>query len=306
MSMKNLFVVFAMLGMTLQGIAQSMEEQADRIGLIGFWQMTDMHGKINGEEFYDEIKDTRFYIFKQDGTVQYNTTAGKIATARWTLKGKTLHVFGKDRNNNPEGIDYTFTLRMVTPEKLVIMLGDYDSSYAINTYRKSNSTLRSIGTVTRRQEAGNNRLNDLKGFVSTAWSNVQAAYLRRTDLIPNLVVVIIRYTANEKETREALEGIINARVKATSINVNIDSLTPENLQRFQNAQSELSQALGRLITVSETYPDLKKDEKFIDLLKQLEETENYINEARICYNNTVKQYNEEAQKEQSPLLFELH
>ncbi len=89
---------------------------------------------------------------------------------------------------------------------------------------------------------------------TTEWAKVQSAYQRRADLIPNLVEVVKGYASHEKET---LEGVVNARAKATSINVNADDLTPEKMQEFQAAQGELSQALGRLIAVSEAYPDLK-------------------------------------------------
>ena len=100
--------------------------------------------------------------------------------------------------------------------------------------------------------------------------------------------VVKGYASHEKET---LEGVVNARAKATSINVNADDLTPEKMQEFQAAQGELSQALGRLIAVSEAYPDLKANENFMDLQKQLEGTENRINEARNSFNTAVQDYN---------------
>jgi len=125
-------------------------------------------------------------------------------------------------------------------------------------------------------------------LATTAWGNVQSTYQRRADLIPNLVEVVKGYASHEKET---LEGVISARAKATSINVNADDLTPEKLQQFQQAQGELSQALGRLIAVSEAYPDLKANENFMDLQKQLEGTENRINEARNTFNTAVQNYN---------------
>ena len=123
---------------------------------------------------------------------------------------------------------------------------------------------------------------------TTEWAKVQSAYQRRADLIPNLVEVVKGYASHEKET---LEGVVNARAKATSINVNADDLTPEKMQEFQAAQGELSQALGRLIAVSEAYPDLKANENFMDLQKQLEGTENRINEARNSFNTAVQDYN---------------
>ncbi|MCR4914958.1 MAG: LemA family protein [Prevotella sp.] len=123
---------------------------------------------------------------------------------------------------------------------------------------------------------------------TTEWAKVQSAYQRRADLIPNLVEVVKGYASHEKET---LEGVVNARAKATSINVNADDLTPEKMQEYQAAQGELSQALGRLIAVSEAYPDLKANENFMDLQKQLEGTENRINEARNSFNTAVQDYN---------------
>ena len=123
---------------------------------------------------------------------------------------------------------------------------------------------------------------------TTAMANVQSAYQRRADLIPNLVETVKGYASHEKET---LEGVVNARAKATSINVDAGDLSPEKLQEFQKAQGELSQALGRLIAVSEAYPDLKANENFKELQVQLEGTENRINEARNKYNTAVQTYN---------------
>ena len=134
---------------------------------------------------------------------------------------------------------------------------------------------------------------------TTAWAGVQSAYQRRADLIPNLVNVVKGYASHERET---LEGVVNARAKATSINVNADDLSPEKLQEFQQAQGELSQALGRLIAVSEAYPDLKANENFMDLQKQLEGTENRINEARNTFNSAVQNYNMKIRKFPNTLL----
>lgn len=123
---------------------------------------------------------------------------------------------------------------------------------------------------------------------TTAWSNVQSAYQRRADLIPNLVEVVKGYAAHEKET---FEGVVAARSKATSINVDPTNMTPEKLKEFQQAQGELGAALGRLIAIQENYPDLKANENFRDLQVQLEGTENRINEARNTFNKTVQDYN---------------
>ena len=96
------------------------------------------------------------------------------------------------------------------------------------------------------------------------------------------------YASHEKET---LEGVVNARSKATSINLDPENLTPEKMKEFQAAQGELSTALGRLIAIQENYPDLKANENFRDLQAQLEGTENRINEARNKFNGVVQQYN---------------
>lgn len=123
---------------------------------------------------------------------------------------------------------------------------------------------------------------------TTALANVQSTYQRRADLIPNLVETVKGYAGHEKET---LEGVVSARSKATSINLDAESLTPEKMKRYQSAQGELSTALGRLIAIQENYPELKANENFRDLQVQLEGTENRINEARNKYNAAVQQYN---------------
>jgi len=123
---------------------------------------------------------------------------------------------------------------------------------------------------------------------TTALANVQSAYQRRADLIPNLVEVVKGYAAHEQGTFEA---VVNARAKATQITLDPTNLTPEKLQEFQKAQGELGSALGRLIAVQENYPELKANENFKDLQVQLEGTENRINEARNKFNAVVQQYN---------------
>ena len=133
-----------------------------------------------------------------------------------------------------------------------------------------------------------NSMVEMQEKATTSLANVQSAYQRRADLIPNLVETVKGYAAHEKET---LEGVVNARAKATSINLEAGELTPEKLQQFQAAQGELSSALGRLIAVSEAYPDLKANENFRELQVQLEGTENRINEARNKYNTAVQDYN---------------
>ena len=123
---------------------------------------------------------------------------------------------------------------------------------------------------------------------TTAVANVQSAYQRRADLIPNLVEVVKGYASHEKSTFEA---VVNARAKATQITFDPSNLTPEKLKEFQQAQGELSSALGRLLAVQENYPELKANENFRDLQVQLEGTENRINEARNTFNKVVQNYN---------------
>ncbi|WP_444355281.1 LemA family protein [Prevotellamassilia timonensis] len=124
--------------------------------------------------------------------------------------------------------------------------------------------------------------------VATAWGNIQSQYQRRADLIPNLVNTVKGYAKHESET---LENVMAARAKATQITVNADNLTPKKLKQYQAAQGELSQALGRLMAVSENYPNLKANENFSELQAQLEGTENRINESRQIYNSAVQTYN---------------
>lgn len=124
--------------------------------------------------------------------------------------------------------------------------------------------------------------------VATAWGNIQSQYQRHADLIPNLVSTVKGYAKHESET---LENVMAARAKATQITVNADNLTPEKLKQYQAAQGELSQALGRLMAVSENYPNLKANENFSELQAQLEGTENRINESRQIYNSAVQTYN---------------
>jgi len=124
--------------------------------------------------------------------------------------------------------------------------------------------------------------------VSKAWSNVETQYQRRADLIPNLVNTVKGYAAHEKSTFEA---VVAARAKATQVTVDPENLTPEKLQQYQAAQGEITSALGKLIAISENYPDLKANENFQELQAQLEGTENRINESRNKFNDAVKTYN---------------
>jgi len=124
--------------------------------------------------------------------------------------------------------------------------------------------------------------------VDGEWAKVQSAYQRRSDLIPNLIETV---KGSAKFEQETLEKVIEARSKATSIQLSADDLTEENLARFQAAQAQLSGALSRLLAVSENYPDLKTTTAFRDLQAQLEGTENRINTERNNFNDAVKDYN---------------
>ena len=124
--------------------------------------------------------------------------------------------------------------------------------------------------------------------VGTAWSNVENQYQRRVDLIPNLVNTVKGYASHEKETFEA---VVSARAKATQTTVDIDDLTPEKIAAYQKAQGELGSALGRLLAITENYPELKANENFKELQAQLEGTENRISTERHKFNEVAKTYN---------------
>ena len=124
--------------------------------------------------------------------------------------------------------------------------------------------------------------------VKTAWSQVENVYQRRADLIPNLVETVKGYAAHEKET---LEGVVAARAKATQITVDPENMTPEKLKEYQAAQGELGAALGKLLAITENYPDLKANENFLQLQAQLEGTENRITVERGKFNDVAKEYN---------------
>jgi LemA protein len=124
--------------------------------------------------------------------------------------------------------------------------------------------------------------------VKAQWANVQSAYQRRADLIPNLVNTVKGAANFEKGT---LEAVVQARANATGVNISADQLTPENLQKFQAAQSQLSSGLGRLLAVSENYPELKANANFQELQAQIEGTENRINVERNKFNTTTNDYN---------------
>lgn len=124
--------------------------------------------------------------------------------------------------------------------------------------------------------------------INGQWAEVETQYQRRADLIPNLVNTVKGYADFEQET---LTGVIEARSRATSINLDGDNLTPENIAQFQQAQDQLSGALSRLLVTVERYPDLKANQNFLELQAQLEGTENRIAVARRNFNQSVQAYN---------------
>ena len=134
----------------------------------------------------------------------------------------------------------------------------------------------------------NNKAVQQEEGVRQAWSQVENQYQRRADLIPNLVNTVKGYATHERET---LEGVVEARAKATQMTVDPTKMTPEDLAAYQQAQGELSQALGRLLAVSERYPDLKANENFKALQVQLEGTENRISTERKRFNEVTQEYN---------------
>ncbi len=135
---------------------------------------------------------------------------------------------------------------------------------------------------------GYNSMVSLDEAVAAQWAQVENAYQRRADLIPNLVNTVKGYADFEQET---LTQVIEARSKATSVNVNADNLNENSLEQFQAAQQGLSSALSRLMVVVERYPDLKANQSFLDLQAQLEGTENRIAVERNKFNDITRQYN---------------
>ncbi len=136
---------------------------------------------------------------------------------------------------------------------------------------------------------GYNTIPTLEEAAKARWSDVQNQYQRRTDLIPNLVATVQGYAAQEKNV---LTAVVEARAKATQVKIDVSQLTdPDKLKAFQDAQNQLSGALGRLLAVSENYPDLKSNANFLALQSQLEGTENRIAVARRDYIEAVRTYN---------------
>ena len=135
--------------------------------------------------------------------------------------------------------------------------------------------------------------------VSEKWGAVESVYQRRADLIPNLVNTVKGYATHEQST---LQAVTDARSRATSINIDPATATPEQMEAWMKAQEELSSALGRLIAISENYPDLKASQNFLALQSQLEGTENRISVERQNYNAVVKEYNVAVRRFQSNII----
>ncbi|MBO5345524.1 MAG: LemA family protein [Paludibacteraceae bacterium] len=133
-----------------------------------------------------------------------------------------------------------------------------------------------------------NRMVTAEEAVTTEWANVESQYQRRADLIPNLVSTVKGYATHESET---LEAVVNARAKATQTTLDINNFSREEFEKYQAAQGELNSALGRLMMITENYPDLKANQNFRDLQEQLEGTENRIQVTRQAYNNKARAYN---------------
>ncbi len=139
----------------------------------------------------------------------------------------------------------------------------------------------------------NNRLVELDQTATAQWANVESAYQRRADLIPNIVNTAKGYAEFEQST---LVAVTEARSRATSVNIDPSNITPEQLAQFQEAQAGVTSALSRLLAVFERYPDLKANENFKELINELERTENRINVERNRFNDTAREFNTKINK----------
>lgn len=133
-----------------------------------------------------------------------------------------------------------------------------------------------------------NRLVGMDENVSNQWANVETQYQRRSDLIPNLVNTVKGYAKHESQT---LEAVMAARSQATQVKIDPSNCTPQQLAAYQKAQGDVTTALGKLLAITENYPDLKANQNFLELQSQLEGTENRINLARKDFNDSAKEYN---------------
>lgn len=136
--------------------------------------------------------------------------------------------------------------------------------------------------------SGYNGLVSMDESVQNKWADVETQYQRRADLIPNLVNTVKGYAAHEKET---LEGVVKARSEATSVKIDPENMTAEQMAQYQKVQNGVSSALSKLLLVVEKYPDLKANQNFLELQSQLEGTENRITVARRDFNGAAKEYN---------------
>jgi LemA protein len=148
--------------------------------------------------------------------------------------------------------------------------------------------LAAVIAVTTLSSCGYNSMVKLDEDVKSKWGTVETQYQRRADLIPNLVSTVKGAAKFEQGT---LTAVVEARAKATQMTVNADDLTPENIEKYQAAQGQLSQALGKLLSITENYPELKATQQFSELSAQLEGTENRITVARKDFNDAVQGYN---------------
>ena len=133
-----------------------------------------------------------------------------------------------------------------------------------------------------------NGLVEMDAQVSNQWANVETQYQRRSDLIPNLVHTVKGYAKHESQT---LEAVMAARSQATQVKIDPSNCTPQQLAAYQKAQGDVTTALGKLLAITENYPDLKANQNFLELQSQLEGTENRINVARKDFNDSAKEYN---------------
>lgn len=157
--------------------------------------------------------------------------------------------------------------KAIIPILIIVVVGVFIYTKAVGTY---------------------NQFVQTEEVINGQWAEVETQYQRRADLIPNLVNTVKGYAEFEQET---LTEVVNARAKATSINLNADNLTPENIEAYQQAQDQLSGSLSRLLVTVEKYPDLKANQGFLDLQAQLEGTENRISVARRNFNQSIQSYN---------------
>ncbi len=163
----------------------------------------------------------------------------------------------------------------------------------MNILKKVMAAVIAVAAMSGLTSCNYNSLVEKEQKVNQSWAQVENQYQRRADLIPNLVNTVKGYSTHEQET---LTKVTEARAKATSITLDADDLTEENLAKYQEAQNELSGALKSLLAVTEAYPDLKANENFMNLQTQLEGTENRIATERMRYTEAVQDYNTSIKK----------